>query len=66
MMTELLTPGYSNISCTEVQRTFSDTVVSTELEASIEKKKDNVFSKRLQLLFFNLSCNRERKIISQY
>ena len=52
MKTELLRPGYSNISCTEDQYAFSGAVMSIELEVSIEKK-DEVFLKRLQL-FFNL------------
>ena len=52
MTTELLRPGYSNISCTEDQYAFSGAVmsnVSNELEVSIEKKI--VFLKRLQLFF---------------
>ena len=40
MTTELLTPGYSNISFTEDQCAFNGAVMSTELEVSIEKKKD--------------------------
>ena len=48
MTTELLRPGYSNISLTEDQCAFSGAVMSTELEASIEKK-EKVFLKRLQL-----------------
>ena len=48
MTTELLKPGYSNISCTEDQCAFSGAVMSTELEVSTEKK---VFLKRLQLFF---------------
>ena len=43
MMTELLRPGYLNISCTEDQCAFSGVVMSTELEVSIEKK--SVFEK---------------------
>ena len=38
MTTELLRHGYSNISNTEDQRTFSSAVMSVELEVSIEKK----------------------------
>ena len=45
MTTELLRPGYSNISCTEDKCAFSSEMMSTELEVSIEKK-DNVFFKR--------------------
>ena len=47
MRTELLRPGYSNISCTEDQCAFSGEVMSTELD-SIEKK-DKLCLKRLQL-----------------
>ena len=50
MMTELLRPGYLNISCTEDQCAFSVAMISTELEVSIEKK-DKVFLKRPQLVF---------------
>ena len=39
MTTELLRPGYSNISCTEDQCAFSGALMSTELEVSIEKKR---------------------------
>ena len=39
MTTELLRPGYSNISCTEDQCAFCGAVMSTESEVSIEKKK---------------------------
>ena len=39
MMSELLRPGYSNISCTEDQCAFSGAVMSTELELLIEKKR---------------------------
>ena len=44
MTTELLRPSYSNISCTEDYYAFSGAVMSTELEASIEKK-DGVLEK---------------------
>ena len=37
MMTELLRPGYSNISCTEDQCAFSGVAMLTELEVLIEK-----------------------------
>ena len=47
MTTKLLRPGYSNISCTEDQCAFSGVMISTELEVSIEKKKDKVFLKNL-------------------
>ena len=50
MTTELLRPGYSNISYTEDQCAFSGAVMSTELEFQL-KKKDKVFLKRLQLFF---------------
>ena len=50
MTTELVRPGYSNISYTEDQCAFSGAAMSTELEVSIEKK-DIVFLKRLQLFF---------------
>ena len=43
MATELLRPGYSNISCTEDQCAFSGAVMSTDLEVSIEKKRSSVF-----------------------
>ena len=43
MTTELLIPGYSNISCTEDQCAFSGAVMSTELDVSIEKKKIKCF-----------------------
>ena len=39
MMTELVRPGYLNISCTEDQFAFSGAVISTEMEVSIEKKR---------------------------
>ena len=39
MLTELLRPGYSSISCTEDQCAFSGVVMSTELEVSIEKER---------------------------
>ena len=52
MTTEPLRPGYSNISCTKDQCAFSGAVMSTELEVSIEKKRQGVL-KRLQF-FFNL------------
>ena len=38
MTTELVRPGYSNISCIEDQCAFSGAVISTELKLSIEKK----------------------------
>ena len=38
MTTELLRPGYSNISCTEDQCVFSGAMMSTELEVLVEKK----------------------------
>ena len=57
--------GYSDISCTVDQCALSGAVMSTELEVSIERKKDKVFLKRLQL-FFQPFCKRERKIMSQY
>ena len=60
MMTELLRPGYSNISCTEDQCAFRSAVMFTELEVSIEKR-DNVFLKRLQL-FFNLFVREKGKL----
>ena len=50
MTTELLRPGYSNISCTKDQFVFSGTVIFTELEVSTEKKHQ-VFLGRLQLIF---------------
>ena len=50
MMTELLRPGYLNVSCTEGQCAFSGAVMSTELEVSIEIK-DKVFLKRPELFF---------------
>ena len=43
MLTELLRPSYSSISCTEDQCAFSSVVMSTELEVSIEKKKIKCF-----------------------
>ena len=43
MTTELLRPGYSNISCTEDQWAFSGALMSSELEVLIEKKKDKCF-----------------------
>ena len=45
MTTELLRPGYSNFSCTEDQWAFSGAVMSTEWEATIEKKDKSVFEK---------------------
>ena len=50
MTTELLRPGYSNISCTEDQCIFS-AVMSTELEVSFQKKRSSVFETKLQLPF---------------
>ena len=50
MTTELLRPGYSNISCTKEQCAFRDRLMSTELKVSVEKK-DKVFLKRPQLFF---------------
>ena len=50
MTTELLRPGYSNISCTEDQCAFSGAVVSTELEVSIEKKRYGV-SENTSIIF---------------
>ena len=50
MTTELLRPGYSNISCIEDEGAFSSAVMSTELEAQL-RKKDKVFLKRLKLFF---------------
>ena len=64
MTTELLRPGYSNISGKEDQCAFSGGVMSTEVEVSIEKK-DKVFLKRLKL-FFKPFCKSVRKIISLY
>ena len=52
-------------SCTEDQCAFCGEVMSTELEVSVEKKKDIVFLKRVQLFFYPF-CKSERKIISQY
>ena len=60
MTTELLRPGYLNISCTEDQCAFSGAVISAELEVSIEKK-DLVFLKRLQL-FFKLFVREKGKL----
>ena len=60
MMTELLRPGYLNISYTEDQCAFSGAVMSTELEVSIEKK-EKVFLKRVQL-FFNLFVREKGKL----
>ena len=51
MKTELLRPGYSNISCTEDWCSFGGSVMSTELEVSTEKK--SVFEKTT-IIFFNL------------
>ena len=45
MTAELLRPGYSNISCTENQCAFSGALISTEMEVSIEKKRQSVFEK---------------------
>ena len=39
MTTDILRPGYSNISNTEDQCAFSGVVMSTEFEVSIEKKE---------------------------
>ena len=61
MTTELLRPGYSNILCTEDQCEFSIAVMSTELEVSIEKNKDKVFFKRLEL-FFKLFVREKGKL----
>ena len=44
MTTELLKPGYSNVSCTEDQCAFSGAVMSTELEVSIDKKDKRLVS----------------------
>ena len=60
-MTELLKPGYLNISCTEDQCAFSGVVRSTELEVSAEKNKDKVLLKRLQL-FFDLFVREKGKL----
>ena len=60
MTTELLRPGYSNISCTKDQYALSGAVMSTELEVSIEKK-DKVFLKRQQS-FFNLFVREKGKL----
>ena len=62
MTTELLRPGYSNISCTEGQCAFSGAVMSSELEVSIEKIDEVLaFFKRLQL-FFNIFVREKRKL----
>ena len=59
MKTELLRPGYSNISSTEDQYAFSGAVMSTTLEVSTEKKI--VFLKSLQLCF-NLFVREKGKL----
>ena len=61
MTTELLRPGYSNISCTEDQCTFSGAVMSTELEVSIEKKRENVFEKTT-IIFLKLFVRQKGKL----
>ena len=60
MTTELLRPSYSNLSSTEDHCAFSNAVMSTGLELSIQKK-DEVFLKRLQL-FLNLSVREKGKL----
>ena len=61
MMTELLRPGYLNISCTEDQCAFSGAVMSTELEVSIQKKRQSVFEKTT-IIFFNLFVREKGKL----
>ena len=60
MTTELLRPGYSNISCTEDRCAVSGAVMSTELGVLTEKK-DKVFLERLQLCF-NLFVREKGKL----
>ena len=65
MTTELLRPGYSNISCTNDQCVFTGALMPTELEVSTEKK-DKLFLKRLKF-FFNLFVrDKLKEITSQY
>ena len=44
-MTELLRPGYLNISCTEDHRAFSGAVMSIELKFKLRKRRGSVFEK---------------------
>ena len=62
MTTELLRLCYLSISCTEDQCAFSGAVISTEMEVSIEKKKD-IFEKTT-IIIFNLFVIEKGK--SQY
>ena len=43
MTTELLRPGYPNVSCTEDHCAFSVAVMSTEMEVAIKKKVQVLF-----------------------
>ena len=66
MTTELLRPGYSNISRTEDQCAFSGASdVHWVRRKKKLRKKDSVFEKTT-VIFFKPFCKREREIISQY
>ena len=60
MTTELLKPGYSNMSCTEDECASTGAVMSTELEVSIEKK-DSVVVENTEIIFKPF-CKRKRKL----
>ena len=62
MTTELLTPGYSNISCTEDQWGFSGAVMSTEMEVQL-RKRDRVFEK-ITIIFLTFLLKRKENYIS--
>ena len=60
MTTELLTPGYSNISCTEDQCGFSGAAMSTEMEVRLRK---SVFEKTT-IIFLTFLLKRKENHIS--
>ena len=59
MTTEILRPGYSNISCTENRCVFSGAALGWKFQP--QKKDKSVFEKTTN--FFQPFCRRERKII---
>ena len=63
MTTELLRPNYSNISYIEDQYAFSDAVMSTELEVSIEKIRQSDFEKTT-IIFLTFLSERKKNYIS--
>ena len=63
MTTELLRPGYSNISCTEDQWAFTGALMSTELEVSTEKKDKSIFE-RTTIIFLTVLLESKENHIS--